>query len=315
MQKLLKKSVRITAMFLASVFMLLFVTWGSLNLLKFLIYREYYKMETTICDNPGLKDGFVCQDICVADYYNKFLVSGYMKDGSASRIYITDENNNISYITLNLRGESYTGNCSGIAIYDNIVYLSCDGAVHQVPLTTILSAKMGTAVEVLFSLPVNNRASFVFANEDAVYVGELHDGKDNVCENKIETPDGTNYAIISRYLRGKFEYADQIISIPDNVQGFCITDDGKIVLSTSGGLKSSKYIVYDLKELVRSQYTIDEVDVYFLGEVENEIKGPAMAGGLDYYNDGVITLSKSASNKYVFGKFFFANDIVKLDIK
>ena len=35
----------------------------------------------------------------------------------------------------------------------------------------------------------------------------------------------------------------------------------------------------------------------------------------NYYNDGVISLTESASNKYVFGKFFFANDIVKLNIK
>ena len=29
----------------------------------------------------------------------------------------------------------------------------------------------------------------------------------------------------------------------------------------------------------------------------------------------IITLTESASNKYIFGKFFFANDIVSLDVR
>ena len=37
-----------------------------------------------------------------------------------------------------------------------------------------------------------------------------------------------------------------------------------------------------------------------------------MAEGLDYLDGEVITLTESASNKYIFGKFFFANKIVSL---
>jgi len=38
-----------------------------------------------------------------------------------------------------------------------------------------------------------------------------------------------------------------------------------------------------------------------------------MAEGLDYYDGKVITLTESASNKYIFGKLFFAFKIVGLD--
>ena len=34
----------------------------------------------------------------------------------------------------------------------------------------------------------------------------------------------------------------------------------------------------------------------------------------DYYNGKVITLTESSSNKYIFGKFFFANKIIALEI-
>lgn len=40
-----------------------------------------------------------------------------------------------------------------------------------------------------------------------------------------------------------------------------------------------------------------------------------MAEGLDFTNGKVITLTESASDKYIFGKFFFANQIVALDIE
>ena len=39
-----------------------------------------------------------------------------------------------------------------------------------------------------------------------------------------------------------------------------------------------------------------------------------MSEDLDYYDGKVITLFESACDKYIFGKFFFANKIVSLDI-
>ena len=54
--------------------------------------------------------------------------------------------------------------------------------------------------------------------------------------------------------------------------------------------------------------------LYYLNNCLNEIKGPAMSEDLDYYDGKVITLFESACDKYIFGKFFFANKIVSLDI-
>ena len=62
-----------------------------------------------------------------------------------------------------------------------------------------------------------------------------------------------------------------------------------------------------------SGLTFDGAPVYYLCDPLNVVKGPAMAEGLDYYDGKVITLTESASNKYIFGKFFFADKIVGLD--
>lgn len=315
MKKVIKKITKAFACFLAGLFIFLFIAWGGLNIFKFAIYGEYYKLESTLCDNPGLNDGFVCQGICAADEYDKILVSGYMKDHSASRIYVTDLESNSTYVTLNFRGEPFKGHLGGICVYDNVVYIASESQVHQIPLTTILSAKKGEVVEILFSIDVNNQASFAFCDGKFMYVGEFHDGENYICDHPVETDNGTNYAIVTKYPYGNFTVPDIIISLPNKVQGFCITPSGQIVLSTSYGLKSSYYYVYDESELIKTDKTIDGASVYVLGECKNTIKGPAMAEGLDYYDGGVITLTESASNKYLFGKLFFANDIVKLDIK
>ena len=52
--------------------------------------------------------------------------------------------------------------------------------------------------------------------------------------------------------------------------------------------------------------------VMFLEDCYKEVKGPAMGEDLDYYNGKVITLTESASDKYIFGKLFFANKITSL---
>ena len=71
--------------------------------------------------------------------------------------------------------------------------------------------------------------------------------------------------------------------------------------------------MYNQKDLVDLKTTFDGAPVYALNNCTKQIKGPAMAEGLDYYNGKVITLTESASNKYIFGKFFFATNIVSLD--
>ena len=74
------------------------------------------------------------------------------------------------------------------------------------------------------------------------------------------------------------------------------------------------YYVYNEADAVDSGLTLDGAPVYLLDKCVKEIKGPAMSEDLDFYDGKVITLSESASNKYIFGKFFFATKIIALDL-
>lgn len=314
MKKILKLSGKILLIALGAVVALLILVWGGLNLLKFAIYGEYYSVKSNVCKNPGLSDGFVCQGICAHDSEDKILVSGYMKDHSASRVYVTDLDNNSYYVSLEKDGKAFTGHAGGIAMHGEKVYLASENNVHIISLSDIMNAKNGDTVEIVESVEVNNEASFIYADDNYIYVGEFHDGGAYVTNHPYDTADGKYYAIVSRYSYDDLTAPDKIYSIRNKVQGICFTPDGKVVLSTSYGLTSSVYYVYNESDAVDSGKTLDGAPVYYLDKCVREFKGPAMAEGLDYYDGKVITLTESASDKYIFGKFFFANKIVGFDL-
>ena len=310
-----KKIGKIALIVLLSIIGFVVLVWGGLNLAKFAIYSEFYSIKTDVCENPGLSDGFVCQGITYVEEEEKILVSGYMADKSASRIYVTDSNNDSYYVTLKKsNGKDFKGHAGGIAYYGDKVYVADGDAIHILSLSALLSAQNGDAVTVTEKIPVHNQASFIYADETYVYVGEFHDGGAYVTDHPYDTPNGTNYAIVERFTHDNLTAPNKVYSIPNKVQGFCMTPEGKMVLATSYGLADSHYYVYDESEATDSGLTFEGAPVYFLGECERDVRGPAMAEGLDYMDGKIVTLTESASNKYIFGKFFFAFKIFALDI-
>lgn len=313
---LIKKILKIALRVLVALLLPVILVWGALNLLKFAIYSDYYSVEATVCDNPGLSDGFVCQGICALEDKEKIFVSGYMKDKSASRIYVTDLESNSYYVSLAREdGSEFTGHAGGIAVWGDRVYIANGRKLYFVSAETILNCKNGDTVTITVGAEVNNSASFVFADETHVFVGEFHDGGAYVTDHPYETKNGTQHAILTKYSHSDLTKPEKIYSIPDKVQGMCLTESGKIVFSTSCGLADSEYLIYNEDEATDSGLTLDGAGVYLLENRIGLISGPAMSEDLDFTDGKVITLTESASDKYIFGKFFFANDIVALDIE
>ena len=90
---------------------------------------------------------------------------------------------------------------------------------------------------------------------------------------------------------------------------------GKVVMSTSYGLADSVYYIYDEEKATDTGKTVDGAPLYSLDTLEKEFTGPAMGEDLDYYEGKILTLTESASDKYIFGKFFFADKIVALSLE
>ncbi len=313
-KKVLKLTGKILLITVASLLALVIVFLGALNIAKFAIYPDYYSIKTDICGNPGLSDGFVCQGVCAYEEGGKFLVTGYMKDHSASRIYVTDKENNSYYVTVTLEnGKEYTGHGCGIVYKGDKAYLVSESKIRVLSMADILGAKNGDSVTVSETIKINNSGSFVYTDGDYLYTGEFHNGNQYITNHPYETPDGMQYAIMCRYSFDDLTKPDKVYSITNQVQGACVTPDGKIVLSTSYGLADSYYYVYNECDAIDAGVTFDGAPVYLLCDPVQTVKAPAMAEGLDYYDGKVITLTESASDKYIFGKFFFANKIVGLE--
>ena len=315
MKKILRKIAKIALIALSSIVGLVLLALGGLNVAKFIIYDDYYEIEDAVCKNPGLSDGFVCQGIAASESNGVILVSGYMNDGSASRVYVTTTDNEARYVLLHKNGESFTGHAGGIATANGRVYIASGKRIYTLSLTELLTADKGDVIEIGEGIKVNNSASFVYTDDKFLYVGEFHDGGAyTIVGHENQTSEGMHYAICTKYALHDLTTPVAVYSIRNKVQGICFTPTGKVVMSTSYGLASSVYYVYDLTKSTYSGKTFDGAPLYYIDRLEKTLEGPAMAEGLDYYEGKIITLTESASNKYVFGKFFNARHIVSLDL-
>jgi len=313
MGKILMLILKILLFVIMSAVALVLIGWLGLNIAKFFIYSEYYSAKTNVCDNPGLNDGFVCQGIAVSEENERILVCGYMKDKTNSRIYVTDYDSNSYYINLTRGGKVYTGHAGGMAITGDTVYIANGSKLYTLSLTDVLACEDGDTLDIGEGTSVNNNASFVYSDEQYVYVGEFHDGGKYVTKHPYETDDGLYHAIITKYPINDLSAPEKIYSVRDKVQGVCFTPDGKVVLSTSYGLNDTVYYVYNEADATDSGLTLDGAPVYYLNGCIKEMNGPAMGEDMDWYDGRVITLTESASDKYIFGKFFFATKIVALE--
>lgn len=293
----------------------LLLTVGLLNVLKFAIYSEYYSIREKVCDNPGLNDGFIPQGIATLNDKDIIITSGYMNDKTNSRIYVTDLSNNSYYLKLMKNGSDFKGHCGGISSHNDKVYIASGSKIYVIDLNKILSSSNGDELDVGEGIEVNNSASYIYAGNNYLYVGEFsYAEKGYVTNHEHKTNDGIYYAICSAYSYDDLTTPKIIYSIRDKVQGFVITDNGSIVLSTSFGLNDSYYYVYSKENIRLSETLIDNTTTYVLDNYLKKIKAPAMSEDLSYKNGIVYSLTESACNKYIFGKLFGANYLFSMKI-
>lgn len=304
--KILKILIKAISCFILGVLALVSFVLVSLNLVKFVLYSEYYSSKTDYCINPGLNEGAVQQGIAVDVERDLVLTSTYMANKTASRIYITNSKNEDRYVELYKNGKPYTGHVGGISLSGDYVYIANDSKIYKVSLNDVLN---NDKIDIGQGVEVNNQASFTFADDNYLYVGEFNYADHYVCNNAI----GEYKAICTKYSLDDLTTPLAIYSIRDKVQGFCVTDSGDIVLSTSWSLADSHFYIYR-SENIKQSGEYKGVPLYILDNEDKVVKAPAMSEDLSFSNGKVYTMFESACNKYIFGKFFFANKVVALEL-
>lgn len=309
----IKKIARNLIFLVCALVFLFFILIVFLNFAKYLIYKDFYSVYQKESTIPGLKDGFMPQGVAYCQQNDSFLLAGYMCNGKASRLYVQNKNNNISHFyELTSGGKPFYGHTGGLQFVDGKCLLANESDGLYV-FDFDFSSKNKT-LEIGFPTKINNNSSFVFEKDGFVYVGEFNNDKNYVTSNEISFNGITNRGIVSKYKLGDYKNPICIYSIPNLVQGFAITDKNSIILSTSYGLKDSVFLIYEKNEILKTNTNYQGVPVLFLGTPTKKIKAPAMSEDLDLINGRIVTLSEAACNKYIFGKFFFANKIYSLAI-
>lgn len=307
----MKKGFRITLRILAVFAAVVILGTLIANIVRRFQYTDYYKIMNRVSKNPGMNSGFVSQGVTYNDDEDYYVTLGYMKNGSASRVYKIDSKKRVTYYTLTSEGKDFTGHTGGIQYFNGKFYIANESdGIYQFPSSALL--KKSETIEIGKPAKVNNNSSFIFADDDYLYVGEFNNDKAYKTNNSITYKDTTQNAIVSKYKGNNFSKPVAVYSIPNEIQGFAITPSGKIVLSRSWGLSSSDFFIYNSPEKTNLKY--DGAPVYFLDNCITDLKAPFFSEDLDIANGKIIYLSESACNKYIVGKFYFDYYIYSLDI-
>ena len=140
--KIIKKTCKLALITLLCATVLAFLALCGVNVAKLWVYPEYYRMKTDLCRIPGLNDGFVCQGIAYSEEDERYFISGYMDDGTASRIYVTDENNRSHHVSLEKKsGKAFSGHAGGIAYDSGMLYIANGGRIYTLDAGDVINAK------------------------------------------------------------------------------------------------------------------------------------------------------------------------------
>ncbi|MBQ8545652.1 MAG: hypothetical protein IJ437_01795 [Clostridia bacterium] len=340
------KALKISLVILVSLVLFVVLVLSLVKIGERAIFAPFFANSETEFKVPGIADGFIQQGF---DYYegdtttdedDRFLVSGYMKDDSSSRVYVLDKDGNaLSFIKLrDKNGKRYTGHCGGIAHNGSYVYISNDneknedGSIDVFSLNEILAGESYTT-NMLGSIYVYLKPAFCYVNGGKLYTGNFHKDEHEQYKSPEDFIIGENNTAIMLSFDlitdetnfGVATEPSSAYSITSQVQGMCIADD-KLVLSTSWGLSPSHLYIYDWeksnKEFVYSAiFTNKEVygdkamskpiPLYIINDeaLQKNVTAPPMAEELVYIDGKVLVMNESASAKYIFGRFTSGNNV------
>ena len=331
--KILKVILKVLCIILASVIALVLLAWGGLHVAKFILYPDYYAQGEQVSKIPALGKGFVPQGLDYDEETDTYIHSGY--NGEKAELYLVTKETAKAIVLLTPEGEQAKGHAGGVTRAGDYLYISDnhaegDGKVGYLRIyrfSDIWNAKDGDSVKAIGQFTVDTSASFCFSDDNYIYVGEFYrpEAYETKKEHYFTTPAGDeNKAILSAFpLADDGSIAEDAkpafsVSITSQVQGFAITADGKVMLSRSWGLNPS-YMEFH-KGWKDSGKTINtmgvDVPLYYLDSTTRteNIKMPAFSEGLALVDGKVAVSFESACNKYIVGKFFFANKVMAFEI-
>lgn len=282
--------------------------------------HSYYKISEKAFVIPGIRDGFIGQGITYDSDNDYFFVTGYMKDHSASPIYIMNRKTKKLVKTIKMMnpdGSAFDGHAGGLTVFGNMVYVagSENCCLYGFEKKELLSAENNSNVTYCEIVSLSSEkdligVAFTTTHNDMLYAGEFYrlPAYPTLDSHIVSCCDGENHAImVGLKKQGNTFVPSVAYSLPGNVQGLSFAN-GKIYVSTSWGVGFSHIYCYDESKLVQ-QGTINligkELPLFVLdsNSLCQTYKTPPMSEEIEYVDGQFYTMCESASNKYIFGKF------------
>lgn len=324
----MNKGLKITLIVLSSliVFLMVFVLLFKAG--ERIKYNSFYKNAQKEFAIPGLMEGYVPQGFDYMEKQDVFLACGYMKDTSqASRVYVIRRDGTYTCTELKKKdGTNYTGHTGGIAYYSDYLYITGSDGIDVFKLSDVLKGKEATVYQgTVSTLGVDPAYCFVY--DGILYTGSFYKAGDydTPKEHHIKTfgGDENKALMIGFYLDGRgtygiIPYPCATFSMPSYVQGVTMTDTGKLLISTSWGLTTSRIYVHDFEKVAGDNCTTEatkvlgvETPLYCVDSstLVETIEAPPMAEEIVYLDGKIWVMNESASSKYIFGRITTGNDV------
>lgn len=318
---------------LCIVLSIIIIAVGVFFIVDRLRHADFYKNAHREFIIPGLSENFTPQGFDYLPEKDIYIMSGYMSDGTTSRIYVVDQTYTASDAIRikNQDGSDHLSHSYGISFYPGTdhVYLAGYGAIHRLSLTDLLDGD--GEVTILADLKVLMQPAYCTVRGNSIYVGSFYYPKEyeTPMGDRYITPAGDqNYALMAVYtldptsgdlLTGTH---DALYSTCGMVQGMALADDDTLIFSTSWGLGTSHLYCYDLTAVDPSQageYTMPDgtkTPILFLDSscCYADIAAPSMSEELAVKDGRVFIMNEAACNKYFFGKLLGAQRLYSYPI-
>ena len=290
-----------------------------------IIFAKFYANSEPVFKIPGLSEGYVPQGFDYDEEQNAFLATGYMYGGEASRVYYIPENGEVRFTQLKTEdGEDYTEHTGGLAHNGEYLYVTGTTGLDVFSYADILAGAEETRQ--IGVIPTYNDPAYCHVENGYLFAGSYYypDAYETPQHERCTTPYGDeNTSILVLFSLddtapfGVNPIPQGVFSTRMAVQGMCLADEGKIVLSTSYGLSASKLFIYDTAIMTREVFTFEgetgngepfsfpSTPVYYLDGycLVETVKAPPMSEEILFLDGKFYVMNESACNKYIFGKF------------
>lgn len=321
---------RLTRFLCTASVIVIFFTVSSLFFYRFslpMAYGDFYSNATSHFKVPGLSEGFVPQGLDYVSHLDKFLISGYEGIDEKSVVYIGGKGG-FEKVELTCDGGDFFCHTGGICAWGEYAYIAgCDGYCYVLALKDLFHEN-GRA-KVIGKFRAGNNADFISAFDGKLYIGEYY------CpivfptaeNHHMTTPcSDRHYAIMTSFSLkdnaplGVDPIPKEAYSIRDSVQGISLTDDGKIIMSSSNSVTGAFLTTYTFSSFTPSQDIMKilgyEVPLYYL---DSSVKTASVeilpnSEGIVCVDNRIYMVFEASSFKFSYGRWLNSGYIYSLNL-